>query len=317
MPHTPPKSGPFAHPTSQDLGGLGVSFPVSFAQQRVWFLHYLEPTIASYNLPVAVRLTGPLDVGALEESLSEVVKRHDALRTSFPVYEGRPVQVIAPVRQVALLEIDLSGVPLGDAWRGGRPSGERRSEPTLRPGAGTALPREALFVSAEERARPAPDDAPHRLRRLVDRRARARACRALRRRSRRASRSPLPRAADPVRRLRRSGSGEWLQRRACSETQLAYWKRAAGRRAARRSSCRPTGPRPAVQTFARGARAGCALPPGADRERLQALGQARGRDAVHDAARGVPGAPAARYTGQDDIVVGSPIAGRTGPRSRA
>ena len=111
MPHTPPKSGPFAHPTSQDLGGLGVSFPVSFAQQRVWFLHYLEPTIASYNLPVAVRLTGPLDVGALEESLSEVVKRHDALRTSFPVYEGRPVQVIAPVRQVALLEIDLSGVP--------------------------------------------------------------------------------------------------------------------------------------------------------------------------------------------------------------
>jgi len=88
-----------------------VSFPVSFAQQRVWFLHYLEPTIASYNLPVAVRLAGPLDVVALEESLSEVVKRHDALRTSFPVHEGHPVQVIAPAHRVPLPEVDLREFP--------------------------------------------------------------------------------------------------------------------------------------------------------------------------------------------------------------
>src|SRR5262249_39815899 len=102
MAQTPPKSGPLADPkTPRELDGAGVSFPVSFAMQRVWFLHYLEPASASYNLPVGFRLQGPLDVGALEESLNEVVKRHDVLRTSFPVRDGRPVQVIVPVRRVA------------------------------------------------------------------------------------------------------------------------------------------------------------------------------------------------------------------------
>jgi amino acid adenylation domain-containing protein len=112
MAQTPPNSGAFTTPrTPPDVGGRGVSFPVSFAQQRVWFLHHLEPTIASYNLPVAVRLTGPLDVGTLEESLNEVVRRHDSLRTSFPVWEGRPVQVIGPVGQADLREIDLTDFP--------------------------------------------------------------------------------------------------------------------------------------------------------------------------------------------------------------
>lgn len=88
------------------------SFPVSFAQQRLWFLHYLESGAAPYNLPVALRLTGRLDAGALEESLNEIVRRHDALRTSFPVREGRPVQVISPARQVPLLKTDVRDVPL-------------------------------------------------------------------------------------------------------------------------------------------------------------------------------------------------------------
>ncbi len=85
-----------------------MSFPLSFEQQRVWFLQRLDPTVASYNVPVAVRLTGSLDVGALEESLNEVSKRHDALRTSFPLWEGRPVQVVGPVRQIPFLEADLT-----------------------------------------------------------------------------------------------------------------------------------------------------------------------------------------------------------------
>ena len=89
--------------------------PLSFAQQRLWFLHYLEPGSGSYNLPIALRLRGALDVGALGESLSEIVRRHDALRTSFPVREGLPVQVISPTRQVPLPEIDLRSLPDGEA----------------------------------------------------------------------------------------------------------------------------------------------------------------------------------------------------------
>src|ERR1043165_3490705 len=113
------KTSPDTHPatpsgTSPNGAEALVSFPVSFAQQRVWFLHYLEPTVASYNLPVALRLRGPLDVGALAESLNEIVIRHDALRTCFPVREGRPVQVIVPPRQVPLPEMDLRHVSADD-----------------------------------------------------------------------------------------------------------------------------------------------------------------------------------------------------------
>jgi amino acid adenylation domain-containing protein len=86
-------------------------FPTSFAQQRIWFLHYLEPNVPTYNLPIALRFKGRLDVGALEESLNAIVRRHDALRTSFPVRQGNPVQVIAAPAHVALPEIDLRHLP--------------------------------------------------------------------------------------------------------------------------------------------------------------------------------------------------------------
>src|SRR5262245_9554085 len=72
------------------------ALPLSFAQQRLWFLHQLEPGSAYYNIPAAIRLTGRLDVAALEQTLNELMRRHEALRTTFPTVEGRPVQVIAP-----------------------------------------------------------------------------------------------------------------------------------------------------------------------------------------------------------------------------
>ncbi|HEX8422520.1 MAG TPA: amino acid adenylation domain-containing protein, partial [Pyrinomonadaceae bacterium] len=72
--------------------------PLSFAQQRLWFLDSFEPNSNAYNMPVALRLKGPLDVGALERTLTEVCRRHEALRTRFAIQDGEPVQVIdAPV----------------------------------------------------------------------------------------------------------------------------------------------------------------------------------------------------------------------------
>jgi amino acid adenylation domain-containing protein len=87
--------------------------PLSFAQQRLWFLDRLEPGTATYNLPVAVRLRGALEVEALESALAEIVRRHQALRTTFHEGESGPVQRIAPEGPFALAAEDLSS--LGEA----------------------------------------------------------------------------------------------------------------------------------------------------------------------------------------------------------
>lgn len=69
--------------------------PLSFAQQRLWFLNQLEPDNSSYNIPAAVRMRGSLNVEALRQALNEIVQRHEALRTTFPSIDGRAVQSIA------------------------------------------------------------------------------------------------------------------------------------------------------------------------------------------------------------------------------
>ncbi|HVR96986.1 MAG TPA: amino acid adenylation domain-containing protein, partial [Thermoanaerobaculia bacterium] len=76
--------------------------PLSFSQQRLWFLDRLEPGAATYNLPVAVRLRGALDVSSLEAALSGIVRRHEALRTTFHEREGVPVQKVEPVQALTL-----------------------------------------------------------------------------------------------------------------------------------------------------------------------------------------------------------------------
>jgi amino acid adenylation domain-containing protein/non-ribosomal peptide synthase protein (TIGR01720 family) len=85
--------------------------PLSFAQQRLWFLKQLVPDSAVYNVHVALRAGGRLDVAALAASLDAVVARHEVLRTTLPLVEGRPVQVIHPHTLLALGEIDLAGLP--------------------------------------------------------------------------------------------------------------------------------------------------------------------------------------------------------------
>jgi acyl carrier protein len=69
--------------------------PLSFAQERFWFLNQLEPSISAYNITTAVRIRGELNVGVLERCLNEIIRRHEVLRTSFRTVDGTPVQVIS------------------------------------------------------------------------------------------------------------------------------------------------------------------------------------------------------------------------------
>ena len=80
----------------------------SFAQQRLWFLDRLDPESTSYNLPLVLRLSGELDVAALERALSRLVERHEALRTTFTEREGEVFQVVRPAEPVSLALLDLS-----------------------------------------------------------------------------------------------------------------------------------------------------------------------------------------------------------------
>jgi amino acid adenylation domain-containing protein len=93
--------------------------PLSFAQERLWFLDRLMPGSPAYNLAVALRLDGPLDAAALADAFHRLVERHEALRTALPEREGRPVQEVAAAGSVSLQEIDLSGSasPEADARR--------------------------------------------------------------------------------------------------------------------------------------------------------------------------------------------------------
>jgi amino acid adenylation domain-containing protein len=86
-------------------------FPLSFAQQRLWFIDQLTLDSPFYNIPSAFRLTGPLDRAALESSFNEIVRRHEALRTSFKTIDDQPVQVINDAAPLALDVVDLSSLP--------------------------------------------------------------------------------------------------------------------------------------------------------------------------------------------------------------
>jgi amino acid adenylation domain-containing protein len=85
--------------------------PLSFAQQRLWFLDQYEPGSSVYNIFNAMRLTGALNVSALEQSVQEIVNRHEALRTTFSMVDGEAVQVIAPSLKLTLPIVDLSDIP--------------------------------------------------------------------------------------------------------------------------------------------------------------------------------------------------------------
>ena len=103
-----------------------IEAPVSYGQRSLWFLHELEPYSAAHNIAVALRLRGHLDAAALERALGALVARHDSLRTTFTAHDGEPVRRIAGAAGAWLRETDASG--LDDAQFAGR-LGEAAREP--------------------------------------------------------------------------------------------------------------------------------------------------------------------------------------------
>jgi len=87
------------------------TMPLSFAQQRLWFLEQLKPGNAFYNMPATVCLKGQLNVAALEQSLNQIMTRHEALRTNFVTVNGRPIQAIASTLTLTLRVVDLQQLP--------------------------------------------------------------------------------------------------------------------------------------------------------------------------------------------------------------
>jgi amino acid adenylation domain-containing protein len=90
------------------------ALPLSFAQQRLWFLDQLEPGSAAYNLSGRLHLEGRFDTAALEASLNEIARRHEALRTIFSTRDREPVQIVLPELRLPLPLIDLSPFPLSE-----------------------------------------------------------------------------------------------------------------------------------------------------------------------------------------------------------
>ncbi|WP_217441728.1 non-ribosomal peptide synthetase [Myxococcus sp. CA039A] len=84
--------------------------PLSFAQQRLWFIDQLQPGSSIYNMPSFVRLDGHLDIHALQLSFDELVRRHEALRTTFFELDGQPFQRISPVGELPMVRVDLRGL---------------------------------------------------------------------------------------------------------------------------------------------------------------------------------------------------------------
>ncbi|HEY4594401.1 MAG TPA: condensation domain-containing protein, partial [Thermoanaerobaculia bacterium] len=87
--------------------------PASFAQERLWLIDRLQPGLALYNMPLALRIAGEARPAVLAAALGEIVRRHETLRTTFREAEGRPVQAIAPPGPWELPLVDLSGLPAG------------------------------------------------------------------------------------------------------------------------------------------------------------------------------------------------------------
>lgn len=280
----------------------GGRLPLSFPQQRLWFLDQLEPDNAAYTIPQAVHLAGILNLGTLERSLSEIVRRHEVLRTTFVVEDGQPVQRIAPPEPFTLSVVNLRDVP--DPVREAEAK-RLINEEALRPFdlAKGPLFRAVLLQLAEEEYVLLLT-----MHHIVSDGWSAgvfiRELRTLYQAFSQGKPSPLPEL--PIQYADFAyWQRQWLQGEIL-ETQLAYWKQQLGGDLPVLEV--PTDhSRPATQTF-RGGLQSFILSP-ATLNSLKALSQQEG-SSLFMALLAAFKILLYRYTGQPDIIVGSPIANR-------
>ncbi|MFS4097109.1 non-ribosomal peptide synthetase [Streptomyces sp. AF1A] len=293
---------PAAGPDERATGGAAEPEPLSFAQQRMWFMEELVPGTALQNIPLAVRLTGPLDLDAVRGAFRAVVRRHDTLRTSFGVHRGSPGQTVLPP-EAAEPDVPLVDFTAGDERTLAGWLREQATEPF-------ALDRPPLLRAAV--ARLAEDE--HVLALTVHhivcdgwsldvlvREFSAAYTRLVTGAGGPEPAPPAVRYADFARRQRaRFDAGE-------SAGDLAYWRE-------RLSGGLPTlelptdRPRPDEPGY-RGSRVRRGLPE-ALVERVAAFAKSRGVT-PYMVLLAAYGAVLQRCTGQEEILVGTPIAGRT------
>ncbi|HVB27458.1 MAG TPA: amino acid adenylation domain-containing protein, partial [Mycobacteriales bacterium] len=276
--------------------------PLSFGQQQLWILDRIDPGNVTYSIPIVARLRGALDPSALERSLNAVVARHESLRTSFPAVDGRPRQAIAPELRLALPVVDLRGLPAAEL----EAEAHRRLQADI--AASFDLQRgpllRALLLQLADDEHLVLLDVHHivsdgwstgvLLRELA-------ALYAAFTTDQPASLPDLP--------IQYADYAAWQRARLAAgdyADQLAYWRAQLADLPAALDL--PTDhPRPAVRS-GRGARLPISLPP-ALVERLTALCQAEGVT-LFMALTAAFQTLLHRYTGQDDVVVGTPIANR-------
>ncbi|MBV9772803.1 MAG: amino acid adenylation domain-containing protein [Gemmatimonadetes bacterium] len=277
--------------------------PLSFAQQRLWLVDRLEPGSAAYNIPHALRLHGALDTAALRASLDALVARHETLRTTFAERDGAPVQVVHPPAPVPLPVLDLTGLPEEERER----TAERLAgEEALRPfdlAHGPLLRSTLLRLGEEEHV------LCFTLHHVVSdgwsMEVLVRELSALYSAFTRGERATLPELpvqyADYAVWQRAWLTGEVLDR------QLAWWRERLGGAPALLEL--PTDrPRPAVSQH-RGALRSLVID-AVTAEALRALGRREGVTSFMTLLAGFS-LLLGRYSGQADVVVGTPIANRT------
>ncbi|MGA9769788.1 MAG: amino acid adenylation domain-containing protein, partial [Blastocatellia bacterium] len=277
--------------------------PLSFAQQRLWFIEKLEPGTAIFNMPTAIRLEGALDVGALEKTLSEILRRHETLRARFSEVDGRPVQTIAPALPLDITHLDLRAIPVDQRDEAvKRLAGEEARQPfDLR----TDLPLRGRLLELSDRDHVLLLTLHHIVSDGWSMGVLVREVAALYQAFSKGELSPLAELEIQYTDFA-YWQRDWLQGEVIDE-QIDYWKRQLGGRASVLDL--PTDmPRPPAQTF-RGARQHMRLPDELT-QKINALSRAENVTLFMTLLAAFQ-TLLFRYTGQNKILVGTPIAGRT------
>jgi amino acid adenylation domain-containing protein len=287
---------PPIRPVSRDK-----ELPLSFAQQRLWFLDQYEPNSSVYNIPVAFRLMGSLNVGALEQSLNETIRRHESFRTTFSMVDGETVQVIAPSVGFSLAVVDLRDHPEGEREEDARQLAREEARRPFDLARGPLLRSKLLRLGEDDHVLLLTMH--HIVSDGWSMEVFFRELSVLYQAFCSGKPSPFPEL--PIQYADFAvGQREWLQGEVL-DRQLSYWKKQLDNVTPLQL---PTDwPRPAVQTY-RSGRHSLVLPKDLS-AKLRSLSRKEGvtlfmtllaafQTLLH------------RYTGQDDIVVGSPIAGR-------